>query len=88
MIISGYTVYTYFSNGGSMSAEPDYYSSNYFGEEYQKNVVQLLHMVQAIENRGAISEDGLAQANQDLIKIIWERTEVSPLPYMMRRTMK
>lgn len=68
MIISGYTVYTYFSNGGSMSAEPDYYSSNYFGEEYQKNVVQLLHMVQAIENRGAISEDGLAQANQDLIK--------------------
>ena len=25
MLISGYAVYTYFSNGGSMSSEPDYY---------------------------------------------------------------
>ncbi len=68
MLVSGYTVYTYFSNGGTMSSEPDYYHSSFFGEEYQKNMVQLLHLVQAIETRGEISETELAQANQDLIK--------------------
>ncbi len=67
-LVSGYTVYTYFSNGGTMSSEPDYYHSSFFGEEYQKNMVQLLHLVQAIETRGEISETELAQANQDLIK--------------------
>lgn len=68
MLISGYTVYTYFSNGGTMTSEPDYYQSGFFGEEYQKNMVQLLHLVQAIETRGEISETELAKANQDLIK--------------------
>ena len=51
-----------------MSSEPDYYHSSFFGEEYQRNMVQLLHLVQAIETRGEISENELAQANQDLIK--------------------
>ena len=68
MCISGYAVYTYFSNGGSMSSEPDYYHSSFFGEEYQRNMVQLLHLVQAIETRGEISGNELEQANQDLIK--------------------
>lgn len=68
MAVSGYSVYTYFSNGGSWSAEPDYYHSNYFGEEYNRNVTQLLHLIEAIENRGEISEKELEKANQDLIK--------------------
>lgn len=68
MLISGYTVYTYFSNGGTMTSEPDYYHSSFFGEEYQKNMVQLLHLVQATETRGVISETELDKANQDLIK--------------------
>lgn len=68
MLVSGYTIYTYFSNGGTMSSEPDYYRSSFFGEEYQKNVVQLLHLIQAIETRGEVPEKELEQANQDLIK--------------------
>ena len=68
MCISGYAVYTYFSNGGSMSSEPDYYHSSFFGEEYQRNMVQLLHLVQAIETRGEISANEMEQANQELIK--------------------
>lgn len=68
MAVSGYSVYTYFSNGGSWSAEPNYYHSNYFGKEYNRNVIQLLHLVEAIENRGEISEKELEKANQELIK--------------------
>lgn len=67
-VLSGYAVYKYFSNGGTMSSEPNYYYSSFFGEEYQKNVVQLLHLIEAIEARGDISESELEQANQDLIK--------------------
>lgn len=68
MAVSGYSVYTYFSNGGSWSTEPDYYQSHYFGEEYNRNVVQLIHLVEAIEKRGEISEKELENANQELIK--------------------
>jgi len=68
MLISGFSVYTYFSNGGSWSSEPDYYHSNYFGEEYNRNVVQLLHLVEAIETRGEVSAKELDAANADLIK--------------------
>lgn len=67
VVISGLKVYTYFSNGGTMTSEPDYYHSSYFGEEYQNNVVQLIRLVQAIEARGTVSGDGQEQVNQDLI---------------------
>lgn len=67
MLVSGFVVYTYFGNGGTMDSEPDYYNSSYFGEEYQRNVVQLIHLVQAIETRGQVSEADAEQANKDLI---------------------
>lgn len=67
MAVSGYIVYTYFSNGGTMTAQPNYYNSSYFGKEYDANVKQLLSMLQALESRGEISEANLEQANLDLI---------------------
>ena len=67
MTVSGFVVYTYFSNGGTMTSKPDYYNSSYFGQAYNENMEQLLHMIQAIESRGEISEANLEQANKDLI---------------------
>lgn len=66
--VSGFLVYTYFNNGGSLSEAPDYYHSSYFGEEYNRNMVQLLHLVEAVEARGEISSKEVDEANQELIK--------------------
>ena len=67
MAVSGFVVYTYFSNGGTMTSAPDYYQSSYFGEAYNENVEKLMDMIQAIEARGEISKENLEQANLDLI---------------------
>ncbi len=67
MAVSGYVIYTYFNSGGTMTSKPDYYNSSYFGEAYNENVEKLLSMLQAIEERGDISESNREQANQDLI---------------------
>ena len=68
LAVSGMIIYTYFNNGGTASAKPDYYNSNYFGEAYNQNVEKLLNMAEAIEKRGDISKENLEQANQDLIE--------------------
>ena len=67
MAVSGFVVYTYFSNGGTLTSAPNYYQSSYFGEAYNENVEKLLDMIQAIEARGEISKENLEQANLDLI---------------------
>lgn len=67
LAVSGSIVYTYFSNGGTLDSEPNFYASTYFGEEYDESVKQLLKMVQAYDARGAVSETDEARENQKLI---------------------
>lgn len=68
LVVSGFVVYTYFSNGGTMTSQPNYYHSSYFGEAYDANVKKVLDIIEDIEARGEISKDNLEQANQDLIR--------------------
>lgn len=65
--ISGMIVYNYFNNGGTLNSEPNYYNSEYFGEEYDANVKQLVKLVQAYDARGNVAQADEARENQKLM---------------------
>lgn len=66
LAVSGLIVYTYFSNGGTLESEPNYYNSSYFGTEYDANVKQLLRMLQVMDARDIVS--GSNQEKENLMK--------------------